>query len=47
MKANHIKIADKEIPTLITGAYWSQQFSFEEEGDADKIRRMMKLKVFW
>jgi hypothetical protein len=47
MKQNHIKIADREIPTLTNGAYWSQDFSFEETGSADVIRRMMKLKAFW
>jgi hypothetical protein len=47
MKPNHVKIADKEIPTLSMGAYWSRDFSFEEPGSADVIRRMMKLKAFW
>ena len=47
MKQNHIKIADKEIPTLSSGAYWSKDFSFEEEGSANVIQRMMKLKAFW
>ncbi len=47
MKQNHIKIADKEIPTLSSGAYWSKDFSFEEEGSANIIQRMMKLKAFW
>src|SRR5579864_6254445 len=30
MKQNHLKIADKEIPILTSGANWSQDFSFEE-----------------
>jgi len=47
MKPNHIKIADKEIPTLSSGAYWSQEFSFEEEGSPRIIQKMMKLKAFW
>jgi hypothetical protein len=47
MKQNHIKIADKEVPTISEGAYWSIDFSFEEKGSADVIRRMMKLKAFW
>jgi hypothetical protein len=47
IKQNHIKIADKEIPTITTGANWTKDFSFEEAGSADVIRRMMKLKAFW
>lgn len=47
MKQNHIKIADKEIPTLSSGAYWSRDFSFEENGSANIIQRMMRLKAFW
>lgn len=47
IKPNHIRIADKEIPTLATGAYWSQEFSFENEGSPNLIRKMMKLKAFW
>lgn len=44
---NHIRIADKEIPTAAGGAYWSPNFSFEQEGSADRIHRMLKLKAFW
>jgi|SRR5271166_2352332 len=44
---NHIRIADKEIPILPGGANWSTDFSFEEEGSADRIKRVMKLKAFW
>jgi hypothetical protein len=47
MKQNHIKIADKEIPTLTHGAYWSKDFSFEEKDSANIIQRMMRLKAFW
>jgi len=47
MKTNHIRIADKEIPTLSHGANWSMDFSFEEPGSANIIQRMMKLKAFW
>lgn len=47
MKQNHIRIADKEIPTLSHGANWSIDFSFEEPGGANVIQRMMKLKAFW
>lgn len=47
MKQNHIRIADKEIPTLSHGANWSIDFSFEEPGSAKVIQRMMKLKAFW
>lgn len=44
---NHIRIADKEIPQAPNGAYWSKNFSFEEEGSSGRIMRMMKLKAFW
>jgi hypothetical protein len=44
---NHIRIADKEIPTIPGGAYWSKDFSFEKAGDANRIMRMMKMKAFW
>lgn len=44
---NHIRIADKEIPTLPGGANWSPDFSFEEVGSANRIVRIMKLKAFW
>lgn len=47
MKPNHIKIADKETPTVANGAYWSMEFSFENEGSPNIIRKMMKLKAFW
>ncbi len=44
---NHIRIADKEIPTLPGGAHWSKDFSFEEVGSANRIMRVMRLKAFW
>jgi|SRR5277367_5656213 len=44
---NHIRIADKEIPTAPGGANWSHDFSFEKEGSANRIMRMMKMKAFW
>ena len=47
MKRNRVKIADKEIPTLTHGAYWSTDFSFEEEDGGRLVQRMMKLKAFW
>ncbi|MGI0058154.1 MAG: hypothetical protein ACREBJ_00160 [Nitrosotalea sp.] len=47
IKQNHIRIANKEIPTLANGANWSHDFSFEKEGGANIIQRMMKLKAFW
>ena len=47
VKPNHVRIADKEIPTLSTGANWSQEFSFENVGNVSVIQRMMKLKAFW
>src|SRR5574337_2094038 len=47
MKQNHVKIADREVPTEPTGARWSDAFSFEKEGAARVIQRMMKLKAFW
>ncbi len=47
VKPIHIRIADKEIPTAPNGAYWSKDFSYEEEGSANRIMRMMKLKAFW
>lgn len=47
MPRNHIKIADKETPTLSSGAYWSQNFSFEEAESPRLIQKMMKLKAFW
>lgn len=47
MQRNHIKIADKEIPTLASGAYWSKEFSFEEASSPKVIQKMMQLKAFW
>lgn len=44
---NHIKIADKTIPMSATGKGWSMIFPFEEEGSADRIKRMMQMKAFW
>jgi hypothetical protein len=44
---NYIRIADKELPLLPGGANWSPNFSFEEEGSAGRILRMLKLKAFW
>jgi hypothetical protein len=47
MKQNHIRIADKEIPTLSHGANWSIDLSFEDSDGANVVQRMMKLKAFW
>lgn len=47
IQPNHIRIADKEIPTMPGGANWSHDFSFEEIGSANRIMRMMKMKAFW
>jgi hypothetical protein len=47
VKPNHVKIADKEIPKMSFGSGWSDEFSFEKEGSANVIQRMMKLKAFW
>lgn len=47
MKQNYVKIADKEIPTISSGARWSDSFSFETEEQTRIIPRMMKLKAFW
>jgi hypothetical protein len=44
---NELRIADKEIPVEAGGTHWSPNFSFQNEGDASRIMKIMKLKAFW